>query len=60
MKRKIGQFLGSTLLCSILAINMLVTLNISFAAQESVPKGIKNLQKDTVYTMINLVCLTVL
>ena len=49
MKRKISQLIGSTLLCSILAINMLATPNISFAAQESNPEGIEYLKNDTLY-----------
>lgn len=49
MKRKISHLFGSTLLCSILAINTLATPKISFAAQESVPEGIVTLKNNTLY-----------
>lgn len=49
MKRKINHLVRSTLLCSILAINMLATPNISLAAQKSDPEGIEYLQNDTIY-----------
>lgn len=49
MKRKISHLVASTLLCSILAINMLTTPNISFAAQESDRTGIEYLKNNTLY-----------
>ena len=49
MKKKFSHLVGGILLCSVLVINMLATPSISFAAQESDPEGIENLQYDTVY-----------
>jgi hypothetical protein len=49
MKKKISHFIETTLLCSILAINILTTPNISFAAEKSSMEGAKYLQNDTVY-----------
>lgn len=49
MKRKISHLVVSTVLCSILAFNMLAAPNISFAAQDNNPEGIEYLQNDTIY-----------
>jgi hypothetical protein len=49
MKKKIIHLIGSTLLCSILAINMLTAPKTSFAAQKNVPKGIVFLKDNTLY-----------
>lgn len=49
MKRKISQLVGSTLLCSILAISMLASPKISLAAQENDPEGMVFLEDNKLY-----------